>query len=255
MSNDVALTTDALSARRLRRAQGPAAVTPRQRCRACRAGTEVFSADNHISVADDIFYERFPDDLKDAGAADLVRGRRLHGRHEGQVLPAGGDFSARADAVRRPRRCRDQQHRGAHPASCTRTASTRNWPSPTPCWRCSTTRTRSCASACSASTTSTSPSCRSGRNGHFYGVGLINWWDPAGHPADAGRAEVVGAQDVPAAAEPRQGRRRQPRSTTAAPRWSAVWDEIEEAGLPVTPPHRRDAAEDAVRVQQRRRRA
>ncbi|OBH04286.1 hypothetical protein A5696_06495 [Mycobacterium sp. E2699] len=29
------------------------------------ACTEVFSADNHISVADDIFYERFPDDLKD----------------------------------------------------------------------------------------------------------------------------------------------------------------------------------------------
>ena len=28
------------------------------------AGTEIFSADNHISVADDIFYERFPDDLK-----------------------------------------------------------------------------------------------------------------------------------------------------------------------------------------------
>src|SRR5258708_21225219 len=29
------------------------------------AGTEVFSADNHISVDDDIFYERFPDDIKD----------------------------------------------------------------------------------------------------------------------------------------------------------------------------------------------
>jgi hypothetical protein len=29
------------------------------------AGTEVFSADNHISVADDIFYQHFPDDLKD----------------------------------------------------------------------------------------------------------------------------------------------------------------------------------------------
>ena len=28
-------------------------------------GTQVFSADNHISLADDIFYERFPDDLKD----------------------------------------------------------------------------------------------------------------------------------------------------------------------------------------------
>ena len=27
-------------------------------------GTEIFSADNHISVADDIFYERFPEELK-----------------------------------------------------------------------------------------------------------------------------------------------------------------------------------------------
>ncbi|MGB8387340.1 MAG: amidohydrolase, partial [Mycobacterium sp.] len=29
------------------------------------AGTEVFSADNHITIAYDIFYERFPDKLKD----------------------------------------------------------------------------------------------------------------------------------------------------------------------------------------------
>ena len=50
------------------------------------AGTEIFSADNHISVADDIFYERFPEELKGAGAAHLVRGRRVHGRHEGQGL-------------------------------------------------------------------------------------------------------------------------------------------------------------------------
>ena len=27
------------------------------------AGTEVFSADNHISVAEDIFYDKVPDDL------------------------------------------------------------------------------------------------------------------------------------------------------------------------------------------------
>src|SRR3974390_1723792 len=29
------------------------------------AGTEVFSADGHISLADDIFFERFPDSMKD----------------------------------------------------------------------------------------------------------------------------------------------------------------------------------------------
>src|SRR4051812_47520669 len=35
-------------------------------------GTEVFSADNHISLADDIFYERFPDDLKDQAPRVIV---------------------------------------------------------------------------------------------------------------------------------------------------------------------------------------
>ena len=34
------------------------------------AGTTIFSADNHISVADDIFYERFPEELK--GAAPRI---------------------------------------------------------------------------------------------------------------------------------------------------------------------------------------
>ena len=29
------------------------------------AGTEVFSADNHISLAEDIFYEQFPASMKD----------------------------------------------------------------------------------------------------------------------------------------------------------------------------------------------
>ncbi len=33
-------------------------------------GTEIFSADNHISVADDIFYDRFPEELK--GAAPRI---------------------------------------------------------------------------------------------------------------------------------------------------------------------------------------
>ena len=33
------------------------------------AGTEVFSADDHISLADDIFYERFPEGMKDRAPA------------------------------------------------------------------------------------------------------------------------------------------------------------------------------------------
>ena len=49
-------------------------------------GTEIFSADNHISVADDIFYETVPRRTQGQGAAHLVRGRRVHGRHQRQVL-------------------------------------------------------------------------------------------------------------------------------------------------------------------------
>ena len=33
------------------------------------AGTEVFSADDHISLAVDIFYERFPESMKSARPA------------------------------------------------------------------------------------------------------------------------------------------------------------------------------------------
>ena len=45
-------------------------VTPTASSVGLPAGTEVFSADNHISVAEDIFFERFPDDLK--GAAPRI---------------------------------------------------------------------------------------------------------------------------------------------------------------------------------------
>ena len=48
----------------LRRAEGPAGHADRVG-RACPAGTEVFSADDHISLAEDIFYERFPESMKD----------------------------------------------------------------------------------------------------------------------------------------------------------------------------------------------
>ena len=79
-------------------AEGPAG--PRHRLASgCPAGTEVFSADDHISLAEDIFYERFPESLKDQaprvvyddGAWTLAVG--------GKALPAEG-VHRRPDAVR-----------------------------------------------------------------------------------------------------------------------------------------------------------
>ena len=40
-------------------------------------GTEVFSADDHISLAEDIFYERFPDSMKERAPRVHERRRRL----------------------------------------------------------------------------------------------------------------------------------------------------------------------------------
>ena len=56
-------------------------------------GTVVFSADNHISIADDIFYNRFPDELKEnAPRIWYEDGAYQVGRKGQSFLP--GDFSA-----------------------------------------------------------------------------------------------------------------------------------------------------------------
>ena len=57
------------------------------------AGTVIFSADNHISLADDIFYQRFPDDLKDKHRGS---GTRTAPTKSG----AGGSRSCRVTSVR-----------------------------------------------------------------------------------------------------------------------------------------------------------
>src|ERR1700727_213224 len=57
------------------------------------AGTVVFSADNHISIADDIFYNRFPDELKEKAPRIWYEdGAYQVGRKGQSFLP--GDFSA-----------------------------------------------------------------------------------------------------------------------------------------------------------------
>ena len=96
------------------------------------AGTEVFSADDHISLAEDIFYERFPESMKDQaprvvyedGAWNLAIGGKT-------FLPAG--VHRRADAVRPAGRLGHQRPRGPDRASSSPTASTASSPSPTRC--------------------------------------------------------------------------------------------------------------------------
>ena len=122
------------------------------------AGTEVFSADNHISVADDIFYERFPDDLKDQAPRIWYEdGAYLLGRPDSRSWSAISALSS----------CNTTIWPGRPPTTSTlgsvnwpKMVWTRSWPSPTRCWRCFTTQTRKFASGSFASTTNTSPTSR-----------------------------------------------------------------------------------------------
>ena len=124
-------------------------------------GTVVFSADNHISLAADIFYERFPEDLKEKAPRIWYEdGAYQVGRKGQSFLP--GDFSAvlmqyddlpGAASTNIEARIQELREDGVD----------KGWPSPTPCWRSSTTRTRGFANWHSASTTSTSRSFRSAR--------------------------------------------------------------------------------------------
>ena len=127
------------------------------------AGTEVFSADDHISLAEDIFYERFPESMKDQaprvvyedGAWTLAIGGKT-------FLPAR--VHRRAHAVRPARRrrapatstpaSRELESDGIHRELAFPNAllGLMGWPDKD-----------GPRAAASASTTSTSPSCRSGR--------------------------------------------------------------------------------------------
>lgn len=57
------------------------------------AGTEVFSSDNHISLSEDIFFERFPDSMKDRAP----RVRYVDGAY---VVTAGVDTPLHPDFLR-----------------------------------------------------------------------------------------------------------------------------------------------------------
>ena len=171
------------------------------------AGTEIFSADNHISVADDIFYERFPEELK--GAAPRIwyedgaymvgmKGKAWTGGDFGRVLMQYDDLAGAAsnniDA-----RILQLAEDGIDKELAFPNAVLALFHYPDKSLRERVFRIYNEHIA----------DLQERSKGHFYGVGLINWWDPKGTRRHARRTEVSRAQDVPASAEPRQGRRGQ----------------------------------------------
>jgi predicted TIM-barrel fold metal-dependent hydrolase len=193
-------------------------------------GTEVFSADNHISVADDIFYEHFPDDLKDyAPRIWYEDGAYLLGR-PGQSMVVG-DFSAvlmqyddLAGAVSNnlDARVRELAEDGVDKELVFPNAvlALFHYPDKDLRERIFRIYNEHIAAAQERS------------NGHFYGVGLINWWDPRGTRRTLTELKSLGLKTflMPISPGNDDNGHAIDFSSTAM---SGVWDEIQDAALPV----------------------
>ncbi len=140
------------------------------------AGTVVFSADNHISVADDIFYERFPVNLK--GAAPRIwyedgaymvgmKGKSWVGGDFDRVLMQDDDLAGAA-SNNIEARIRELRGDGIENELALPNAVLTLFHYPDKSLRERVFRIYNEHIA----------ELQERSGGHFYGVGLINWWDP-----------------------------------------------------------------------------
>ena len=194
-------------------------------------GTEIFSADNHISVADDIFYERFPEELK--GAAPRIwyedgaymvgmKGKAWTGGDFGRVLMQYDDLAG-ASTNDMAARVRELAEDGIDKELAFPNAVLALFHYPDKPLRERVFRIYNEVMA----------ELQEQSKGHFYGVGLINWWDPKRTRQNLQELKALGLKTflMPLSPGNDDNGRVIDFSSTAM---QAVWDEIEDAGLPVT---------------------
>jgi predicted TIM-barrel fold metal-dependent hydrolase len=194
-------------------------------------GTEIFSADNHISVADDIFYERFPEELK--GAAPRIwyedgaymvgmKGKAWTGGDFGRVLMQYDDLAGAA-TNNIEARIRELKEDGIDKELAFPNAVLALFHYPDKAIRERVFRIYNEVMA----------DLQERSNGHFYGVGLINWWDPKGTRSTLEELKALKLKTFLLPLNPGKdddGNIYDYGSTEM----DAVWDEIEASGVPVS---------------------
>jgi predicted TIM-barrel fold metal-dependent hydrolase len=195
------------------------------------AGTEIFSADNHISVAEDIFFERFPEELK--GAAPRIwyedgaymvgmKGKAWTGGDFGRVLMQYDDLAGAA-SNNIEARVRELKEDGIDKELAFPNAVLALFHYPDKALRERVFRIYNEHIA----------DLQERSNGHFYGVGLINWWDPKGTRSTLEELKSLGLKTFLLPLNPGKdddGNIYDYGSTDM----DAVWDEIEASGVPVS---------------------
>lgn len=195
-------------------------------------GTEVFSADNHISLSEDIFYEKFPPELKDSAPRIWYEdGAYLLGRAKGKTfLPL--DFSrvlmqyddlAGAAFNNVEARIQELREDGVDKELAFPNAVLALLHTPDKDLRERAFRVYNEHIA----------DYQERSNGAFYGVGLINWWDPAGARRTLSELKSLGLRTFLLPLNPGKDDNDAVIDYGSAA-FDSVWDEIEQAGLPIS---------------------
>ena len=195
------------------------------------AGTEVFSADNHISLAEDIFYEQFPAAMKDRAprvvnvdggwvvAADTTP---ILVKEFIQVLtqydPIPGSHTGDVDARLAALDAEGVDRELAFPNSV---LAVFGWPD------------REVRELCFRIYNQHIAEVQERSGGRILGVGLINWWDPEGTDRTLTELKALGLTTFLMPINPGKDPDKRPidYSSTAM---DPVWDVIDDAGLPVS---------------------
>jgi len=194
------------------------------------AGTEVFSADNHISLAEDIFYENFPESMKDQaprvvyedGAWNLAVGGKTFLPREFTAVLKQYDPLAGAATNDGEARMRELESDGIHRELAFPNAllGLMGWPDKEVRELCFRIYNRHIAELQEQS------------NGRFYGVGMINWWDGEGARRTLIELKDLGLTTFWLPLKPGAGDDGKPIDYNS-PAMYPVWEAIEESGLPV----------------------
>jgi predicted TIM-barrel fold metal-dependent hydrolase len=194
------------------------------------AGTEVFSADDHISLAEDIFYEGFPEPMKEQaprvvcedGAWTLAIGGKTFLPREFTAVLTTYDPLAGATTSDGEARIRELESDGVHRELAFPNAllGLMGWPDKAVrelCWRIYNEHIAD---------------LQERSKGRFYGVGMVNWWDGEGCRRTLTEMKELGLTTFWMPLKPGAGDDGKPIDYNS-PAMYPVWEAIEESGLPV----------------------
>jgi len=195
------------------------------------AGTEVFSADNHISLAEDIFYERFPANLKErAPRVWFEDGAWTIGKDGTTLLPpAFTNVLMQYDPLSGAS-TRDLEARMAELAS---DGVSRELAFPNAVLALMGYPDLEVRDLCFRIYNEYIAELQERMPGRFFGVGLINWWDDEGARRSLIEMKALGIRTFWMPLKPGTHPDGEPIDFNSD-RMAPVWEAIEEAGIPVS---------------------